>query len=318
MTEEAAKTVVPVPTSFLANEDPHLHKVVVTNLKKGTTAEQLKAWIIEKSGIEESGFVSFEVAAPKNAEKKTDIAKITFDSTVTTDTAIAKVMKLEGKDRQLDEFTVNIRRDIPQFIWDDPKLKAKAFSISKKLFVAGLPKSGCDWEAELKATVGRLVDSDETKILGEIEEFRVIMDKDASTGDRLETCKGFGFIHVTSEGLADKLAIQCASGLKIGGQDVTIKKDQPKDKDGTGMRGGMRGGRGGFMQRGGMMPRGGMMQRGRGFPRGGRGGYAAPHHQGWGYDQQQGYGGGYGNGYGQESWQGGWGYGNGYEQQGYW
>ena len=41
------------------------------------------------------------------------------------------------------------------------------------------------------------------------------MDKDPTTGDRLKTCKGFGFLHVSSEALADKLAIQCASGFKV-------------------------------------------------------------------------------------------------------
>jgi len=283
------QTAAPTPTSIMGNDDPLLCKVVVTNMKRGTTAEALKAWLIEKSGIDAAAFLKCDVSTPKNEEKKTDMAKIEFSSTPATDTALEGVMKLEGKDRQLDEFTINMRRDIPQFIWDNPKMKPHAFATSKKLFVSGLPKAGCNWEDELRSLIDPLLDTDEKKILGTIEEYRVIMEKDPKTMERLDTCKGYAFIHTTSEQLADKLAIQLACGFKIGGRDAWVKKDDSLSK-----KGGERGGRGGM--------------RGRGMGRGGRGGYQQQQ-WGWGPAQQQGY-----HGYGQDGYgQGGWGYEGGYD-----
>merc|ERR1711915_662557 len=78
-------------------------------------------------------------------------------------------------------------------------------------------------------------------------------------GNKTEENKGFGFVMVSSEDMADKMAIQHAS-FEFGGRKIELKKSSPPGGEGG------RGGRGG---------------RGRGAPRGGGA-------------QFGGYGGGYG------------------------
>merc|ERR1711925_18002 len=117
-------------------------------------------------------------------------------------------------------------------------------------------------------------------------------DKEPTTGARLTTPKGFAFIHVSSEHLADKLAIQCGGGFEIGGRRIDFKKNI--DADGRAARRGMRG-QGGYaaqQQWGGYS----------GFPpQPAYGGYGQPAYGG-GYGQQQAYG-----GYGQQQAYGGYG-----------
>merc|ERR1712048_958613 len=109
--------------------------------------------------------------------------------------------------------TMNMSRTIPDFFKQDKKKKDSSKTKTKKLFIANLPKESTDIEEELKKHIGCLVDSEETQILGTIESYQVIMQKDPATGNRLETSQGIAFIHVSSEHLADKLAIQCGGGF---------------------------------------------------------------------------------------------------------
>jgi len=127
---------------------------------------------------------------------------------------------------------------------------------------------------------------------GTIESVQLIKKKDEK-GNKLDENKGFGFVIVSNEDMADKMAIQNAS-FDFGGRKIELKKSVPTEG-----KGGMRGGRGG---RGGMS-RGGMRGGGRG---------------GGGYGGSQGYygeSGGYG-GYGGGSWGGYGGY-EGYGYEGY-
>jgi len=284
--QEAPAAPVKGP-GILGNDDPLLHKVVMTNILRGTSVEELKAWLVEKTDVTEANMLAFDISSPKNAEKKTDIAKITFDSTLTTDKCLASLQKLSATDKKLKDNTMVMRRETPQFIWDNPKLKTNAFTISKKLFVANLPKDkSINVEEELKNIVGSLVESEDTKILGEIEKYIVVMERDQKTGEKTETPKGIAFVIVSSEELADKLAIQCGGGFQIGGRDIDLKKNQDPQKVGGMMagRGRGRGGRGGYQQGG----------YGGGYDAQWYGPPAYGGYQGYGY---QGYGGGYQQGY---------------------
>lgn len=281
----------PLPTiGILANDDERLRKVTMFNLMQDTTNEELKAWIIQTTGIAESGIVSVEVREPHNKDNPNykKLADIVFDSTKTTDECIANLYKIDDKERKFKDNTMNMSRTIPDFFKQDKKKKDSSKTKTKKLFVANLPQENTNIEEELKKHIGCLVDSEETQILGTIESYQVIMQKDPETGNRKQENQGIAFIHVSSEQLADKLAIQCGGGFEIGGRRIDVRKNVPK-QDAGGMRG-----RGG--------PYGGMQ--------GGKGGYAAQ--QQWGYYGQ--HGGyppqGYGpqHGYGQD-W--------GYQQQGY-
>lgn len=291
MTQKTTKEPLPI-VGILPNDDDRLHKVVMTNLKKDTTKEELQAWLTENTGVAESSILSIEIKEPQNKEKTTNFAEIVFNSTRSTDETIANLYKIDEKERKFKDNTMNMTRSIPDFIKNNEWMHRCKMAKSKKLFIANLPKTNQDLEGELKKHIGSLVESEETQILGTIETYQVIFDKDAS-GNRIENSpKGYAFIHVSSEQLADKLAIQCGGGFDIGGRRVDLKKNV----DGEG-RGGMRGGRGGS----------------RGGFRGGRGGFAPPPQ--WGYGPPQGYG--YGQGYGQEWYPpqhgyGGYGYGDGY------
>jgi len=254
---------------ILPNDDERLRKVIMTNIKKDTTPEEIKSCLVEKTGIAESNIVSVEIREPYNKDKPTVLADVVFDCARITDQCISNLYKHDDKERQLKENTMNMRRSIPDFIKKNARMKESMMAKSKKLFVASLPKEGCDLEEELTKLIGPLADSEETQILGTIESYQVIVEKDPVTGERTKTPKGFAFIHVSSEHLADKLAIQCGGGFEIGGRRIDFKKNV--DAEGRGGRGGMRG-RGGFA------------------PRGGRGGYAAQQQWG-GYPPQHGYGG---------------------------
>jgi len=296
----------PIPTiGILSNDDERLHKVIMTNLKKDTTQEELKSFLVEKTGIAECNIISIEIRepypTPYNKDKTTMLADVVFDSTRSTDQCISNLYKHADKERQLKENTMNMRRVIPDFIKKNKRMKDSMMEKTKKLFVASLPKEGYNEELlteELTKHIGSLADSEETQILGTIESYQVIMDKEPMTGARLTTPKGYAFIHVSSEHLADKLAIQCGGGFEIGGRRIDFKKKVDGEGGGArGFRGAMRG-RGGF------------------GARGGRGGFAAQQqwgayppqqaYAGWEYPPQQAYG-----GYGQQ------GYGGYAQQQGY-
>merc|ERR1712002_1449404 len=104
-----------------------------------------------------------------------------------------------------------------------------------KLFIAGIPKSGLS-EEELK----EYFDSKHDKRYGTIESVQFIKKKDDS-GNLQEENKGFGFVTVSSEHLADTMSIQ-HSTIHIKGAKIELKKS---DRDGKPGQGSQRGGRGG-------------------------------------------------------------------------
>ena len=169
--------------------------------------------------------------------------------------------------------TVEVKRACPKKTY-----QTGAHHKTKKLFIAGIPKDGLK-EEELK----EFFEARHDARYGTIESVQFIKKKDES-GTPLDENKGFGFVTVSSEHLADTMSIQHAT-ININGQKLELKKS---DRDGqSGGRGGFRGGRGGG-GRGGAQQWGGW---------GGYGGYGGYGYDQWGY----GYGGydGYG-GYGQQ------------------
>merc|ERR1712048_343634 len=187
----------------------------------------------------------------------------------------------------------HMARALPDFIKRDKKKADCKLQKTKKLFIASLPKTNADLEGELKKHIGSLVDSEETQILGTIESYQIMFEKDAA-GNRTTKPNGLAYIHCSSEQLADKLAIQCGGGFEIDGRRVDFKKHVEMGR-GRGMARGY--GYGG--------PQGGMGR--------GGGGYAAQQqwggygHQGWyppqpGYGPQQGYGQDWGYGYGPQGY----------------
>merc|ERR1712212_900458 len=198
----------------------------------------------------------------KDNDKKNHFGFVTFAESELIDNLLLKKAELSFKGKSLD-----VNRAVPK-----SNTSEGAHSKTKKLFIANVPKTGVS-DDDLKA----YFEKRHPKEFGTIESVQLIKVKDKE-GNKTEENKGFGFVTVSSEDMADKMAIQHAS-FEFGGRKIELKKSSPP---GEGGRGGGRGGRG------------------RGAP---RGQFAGGQWDGGfgGYDY---YGGGYGGGYG--------GYGGGY------
>jgi len=195
---------------------------------------------------------------------------LTFDSSNSVDETIYKEGELV-----LNGTTLEVNRACPK-----QQYLTGAHHKTKKLFVAGIPKTGLT-EEELK----KYLDDRHDPKYGTVESVQFIKNKDT------EENKGFGFVNASSEHFADTMSIQHAT-VEINGKKLELKKSDKDGKPGQGGRGGgVRGGRGG--QRGGY---GGGNQYS-----GGYGGYSSGYGSGYDgyYGNYGGYGyGGYGDGYG--------------------
>merc|ERR1712144_67378 len=97
---------------------------------------------------------------------------------------------------------------------------------TKKLFLSGVPKSGLTDE-EIKS----YFDSKHDPKYGLIESVQLIKKKDEESGQLLDENKGFGFVTVSSEHLADTMSIQHAIIL-INGHKLELKKSDRDGKQG--------------------------------------------------------------------------------------
>jgi len=202
---------------------------------------------------------------------------------------------LKRKELLLNGKTLDVNRAVPK-----DSTAPGAREKTKKLFIANLPKADCT-EEDLK----KFFEERHDPKYGTIESVQLIKKKDKS-GNKTEENKGFGFVMVSSEDMADKMAIQHAS-FEFGGRKIELKKSVPTEpgqnvRGGRGARGGgrgaPRGGRGGIGQfgqvyggfGGGYSPYGGYGGAEWGMGYGGYGGYDAGY--GTGYPQ---FGSGYGN-----------------------
>merc|ERR1711970_1625269 len=135
--------------------------------------------------------------------------------------------------------TLQVNRAPPR----DPNQKSSPRTRTKKLYVGGVPKTGLV-EDNLKQYLQCRHD---TKY-GTIESVQFIKKKDAA-GKLMEENKGFGFVTVSSEHLADTMAIQHSS-IEVNGIKLEVKKSDSDRSSGMAprgrgaQRGGARGARG--------------------------------------------------------------------------
>jgi len=244
-----------IEDEILNSED--MKKLFVAKIPIDSKDEDLKSFFENICG----GSVIEHVVIRKEGGKS-HFGFFTFDNSHLVDEVIFR-----EKELVFNNTTLEVNRAVPKNSY-----LTGAHHKTKKLFIANIPKTGIS-EEELK----KYFEERHDPKYGIIESVQLIKKKDEA-GNNLEENKGFGFITVSSEHMADTMSIQHAT-FEFGGQKIELKKS---DRDGQSGRGGARGGRGG--QRGGQ--RGG---------RGGRGGYnygGAAYGGGYGY-------GGYGDGYGQ-------------------
>jgi len=270
----AEETVEPVRDDILDTEE--MKKLYVRGIDKAATDEEFKEFFETQSG----GMVESVAIIRKEGETRNHFGFVTFGDSELIDTLLLKRAEITFKGK-----TLEMNRAVPK-----THTSPGAHDKTKKLFIANVPKIGVSEDDLMKYFKARHPEK-----FGTIEKVELIKKKDAE-GNRLEENKGFGFVTVSSEDMADKMAIQHAS-FEFGGRKIELKKSSPPGEGGRGGgrggRGGRGGGRGGGQFAGGYGSYGGYGDYYGGY---GAGGYGAD----YGYG---GYGGGYGGygGYGQQA-----------------
>merc|ERR1712121_170098 len=258
----------------LDNEE--MRKIFVTGIPSDAKDEEFKSFFegICEGTVTDSAIVRKE----GQSEKKNLFGFVTFETSELVDEVLLKRSSLTFNGKELE-----VNRAVPK---NDKWIGAH--EKTKKLFIANLPKDTkeADLEAYFKAR--------HPEKYGKIESIQLIKVKN-DQGEKTEVNKGYGFVFVSSEDLADKMAIQ-HSNFTFGGRKIELKKNVSSG-GGEGGRGGGRGrGRGGDK---GMRGGGGGGRGGGQFQGYGGGNDAGFGGQQWGADPYSGgYGAGFGGGYG--------------------
>lgn len=247
------------PCEFDDKEE--LCKMFVGGLSKETTDEEFKGMFENFGEIKEVSIIR------KNETKSDRIFGFVIFAKCDNldDCLLARPHKY--KERELD-----VKRAVPKGQTD-----GSGHYKVKKLHIGGIP------QPFNTVPLMKYLKSRHPKKYGTVDEIDILKLKDDPEKNR-----GFGFITVSSEDFADRIAI-AETKFTLNGNELRINKAKPKASEaGAQQRGGFKGkGRGGF--------------------RGGRQGGGA--YGDWGYS---GYGAGYGYGY-----DNGYGYGGGYDYYGY-
>jgi len=261
-TETTTTTTEMIRDDILDTEE--MKKLYVRGIPKDATDEEFKEFMETHSG----GSVTDVAVIRKDGEQKYHFGFVTF-----AESELIDELLLKRDDLKFKENTLNVNRAVPK-----ANSTPGAMDKTKKLFIANVPKAGVSEDDLMQYFKARHAEK-----YGTIESIELVKKKDEE-GNKTEENRGFGFVMVSSEDMADKMCIQHAT-FEFGGRKIELKKSSPP---GEGGRGGGRGGRGG---------RGQKMGGGYGGGYGGYGGYGGGYAAG-GYGAYGGYGaGGYG-GYG--------------------
>merc|ERR1712142_558928 len=250
-----------------------MRKIFVTGIPSDSNDEEFKSFF---EGICEGTVTDSQIVRKEGqSEKKNLFGFVTFQTSELVDEVLLKrgALNFNGKD-------LEVNRAVPK-----NNKWIGAHEKTKKLFIANLPKD--TKEDDLMAY---LVARHPEKY-GTVESIQLIKEKN-DQGEKTDVNKGYGFVFVSSEDMADKMAIQ-HSTFTFGGRKIELKKSVPS--------GGTEGGRGRGRGRGGDKGmrggRGGGQFQGYGGYDGGYGGQWAADPYAGGYGGY-GYGGGYGGGFG--------------------
>lgn len=263
-----------VRDDILANEE--MRKIYVARIPSEAQDEELKT-LFENVA---NGTV-VECVVVRKDDKKLLFGFVTFETAEQVDDVLLKRESLKYKDKVLD-----VNRAVPKTdTWEGAHQK------TKKLFIANLPLTTTEDELQ------KYFEERHPKQYGTVESVQLVKKKD-DQGNKTDVNKGYGFIMVSSEDMADKMAIQ-HKNFTLGGRKIELKKNvEGGSADGGRGRGRGRGGDKGM--RGG---RGGAQFQGYG------GGYEAAYGGQWSADAYGGGYGGYNQGYGGGYGAGGYGYG---------
>jgi len=255
----------------LDNEE--MRKIFVSGIPSDAQDEEFKSFF---EGICEGTVTDSQIVRKEGqSEKKNLFGFVTFQTSELVDEVLLKRSSLSFNGKELE-----VNRAVPKTDkW------VGAHEKTKKLFIANLPKdtNEDDLMAYFKAR--------HPEKYGTVESIQLIKEKN-DQGEKTDVNKGYGFVFVTSEDMADKMAIQHGN-FTFGGRKIELKKNVPSGGN-EGGRGRGRGRGGDKGMRGG---RGGGQFQGYGGYDGGYGGQWAADPYAGGYGGY-GYGGGYGGGFG--------------------
>jgi len=206
-----------------------MKKLFISKIHTSVSDEELKSFL---EGICGGNITDVQITRKPDA-KSYHYGYLTFDSSNLIDELIYK-----EKELILKGMTLQVNRAPPR----DPNQKTSPRTRTKKLYIGGVPKTGLVEDALKQYLECR----HDTKY-GTIESVQFIKKKDA-TGKLMEENKGFGFVTVSSEHLADTMAIQHSS-IEVNGIKLEVKKSDTDRSSGVAPRGGRGAQRGG--QRGG-------------------------------------------------------------------
>lgn len=259
-----------------------MRKVYIAGIPSTVQDDELKSLLESLAGTCQLSIVR------KEEQKKSLFGFAVFETSEQVDELLLNRESLKLNDKALD-----VNRAVPKTnTWHGAHEK------TKKLFIANLPRNTT--EEELR----EYFKARHPTKYGEVESIKLIKKRDTGGTENL----GYGFIEVSCEDLADKMAIQ-HNHFTFGGRNIELKKHVPSAGGGGG-RGRGRGGRGAgggqFQQRGGFNNGFGGQQWGAdsygadaGFGYGGGfSGYGGGFGGGFGGGYGGGYGGGFGGGYG--------------------
>ena len=206
-TTESTEEIEFIRDPILDQEE--MKKMFVGGIAQDSTDDELQAFFEEISG----GVVEDKVVIRKEQDKKNHFGFVTFATSELVDEVLLKRDQLKFKDKQLD-----VNRAVPK-----NNSSQGAHEKTKKLFIANLPKFECTSEDLMKYFKARHPEK-----YGTIEKIQLIKKKD-SEGNQMEENKGYGFIQVSSEDLADKMAIQ-HQNFEFGGRKIELKKSVPNNE----------------------------------------------------------------------------------------
>merc|ERR1712025_504272 len=88
-------------TGILQHEDERLRKVMLTNVKKEVNLQDIKTYLVEKTGISFGNILNVQIKEPFDKTRPTVMAEILFDTTKSTDLCILNLYKHADEDREL-------------------------------------------------------------------------------------------------------------------------------------------------------------------------------------------------------------------------
>merc|ERR1712168_573297 len=201
-----------------------MKKLFVRGIPKETTDEEFKEFF--ESHCE--GSVTEVAVIRKDGEQKN-----TFGFVTLAESELIDKLLLKRDDLKLKGNALIMNRAVPK-----NSNAPGAHDRTKKLFIANVPRTGVSDDDLMKYFKARHPEE-----YGTIESVELVKNKDAE-GNKTEENKGFGFVTVSSEDMADKMCIQHAT-FEFGGRKIELKKSSPPGEGGRGGRGG-RGGCGGY------------------------------------------------------------------------